>query len=732
MKIFRQMLRQPLKTALGGVLIALAVAVLCVCVGQALSVRSATEMLKEQFTTVAIPLGSEDDRGGAVPRVDEETLTWLEKIRQENPGMIRSIARHGILSAYVPELTPLNITAESYRPDDTGVNSEYQYYQPGPYNRPYCCAMLVIELEEIGEPVEQVQTYSVEDRKLDDFFAAEAYLDWYAGAEKMSVTTGWQIELVGRVTETVSIQEGYRDPVGRAVRLSITVSDPQELETMGLRTGGRYIVYGMDYMDEYWKWIGTMKEKYGYSESMFEPFDESGYEAITEEKRELYKIYHSLSGDQRLLEVQAFYRGIFLFEEDLRHINASSMSISGPLDFIQYEAVRGEDGRLLEVREKQGITYTDPDGQTVTATAEEYWEMYRIPTIAPLEGAVEAFLESEAGEIWRQALDRDGINNHAFAVIGVESMETLADYSLQKAKVVTGRGFTEEELAEGARVCILPEELAIANSLELGNTVTFSLYGYDPGLPYQQAELSGEDVNPTAAFWFETTPFTETERYTIVGFSRSEETWAQVEEDPYAFSANTLLVPRTSVETPMEYRDGIPYLAVVLENGQLERFHELAMRAGYAGSFRYNDQGYSEIAQNFHNYSELAVKVLVVGIFIYGILLGLFLLLYPVGQRRTVRLMEDLGTGRGRRFVSVLLSSLVLTVTGSVLGGLLGCLLWGGVVNSLREFAAAALTLQSEPGVLWAVALAQLPVAAAASLVTAVFVAAPGGMSNGR
>lgn len=732
MKTFKQMLRQPVKSVLGVALVALAVAVLCVCVGQAMSVRSATEMLKEQFTTVAIPLGSENAGGGAVPRVDEETLAWVETIREEYPGMIKSIARHGVLSAYVPELTPLNIVSENYEPDTTGLNFEYQYYQPGPYNRPYCCAMLVIELEQIGAPVEQVLTCPVEDRGISDFLTAEAYQQWYAGAEKISVTTGWQVELSGRVTEIVSLPEGYREQVGRVARLKLTVSDPGEVETMGLRTGERYIVYGMDYMDEYWKWLGTENQESSLAMWKFDPFDESKFQLLTEEQRERNKKYYESSGDEKLLRIQAYYDGRFLYEEDLWYLNASSMSLAGPLDFVEYEEIRGEDGRLLELRQKETVTYQTLDGQTVTVTPDAYWQTYRIPSIAPLEGSVEAFLESEAGAAWQAALARNEINNHAFAVIGVDSLTTLADFSLQKTRIVSGREFTEEELAAGARVCILPEELAVANGLGVGDTVALSLYAHDPGLPYQQVELAGEDVNPAAAFWFETVPFTETETYTVIGLSRSEETWPQVEEDPYAFSANTLLVPKTSVKTEMEYRTGIPYLTLVLENESLEQFHQLAMRSGYAGRFRYNDQGYSAIAKNFYNYQKLAVRVRIVGILVYGILLGLFLLLYPGGQRRNVRLMESLGLGRGRRFVSVLLLTLTLALTGSVLGGLLGCLLWGGVADSLREFTGAALTLQIDPALLWTVALTQLPLAAAGSLLGAFLASAPGGMSNRR
>ena len=732
MKTIKQMLRQPLKTVSGVILMTLAVAVLCVCIGQALAVRTTTEDLARQFTTVAIPKGYDNEGGNLVPKVDAQMLGWLEKAAQENPSVIKKIARSGILSAYIPELTPLNITMEKYVGDATSGDIEFRFYQPSPYNRPYSCAMLVITLDEIGEPKEEMFSLPVENLGIKDFFSAEAWAQWYTTAEKKTAIEGYTIELTGTVTDVVSLQSGYRDPVGRIARLTMTAPTLKELEALRLMPGEQYIVYGMDYADEFWKLIGTLNHDGQYDFAGLEPFDPAKLEIATEEDLEKYKVYYKLSGNPLWLTVRGYYKGIALNEYEIWQMNAISMTLDMPVATTEYEPLRSPDGKLRTLLPKEEITYTDLNGETVTVSLAKYKQQYQIPTIDKLEGTVENFLQSEEGALWQSALKRDAVNNHAFAVIGVDDLDYLTDFSLRKTKIVKGREFTVEEISNGARVCIIHEELALANGLQVGDTITPSFYAYDPGLPYQAVEKTGEALNPSASFYFDTTPFTETQTYTIVGICRGENTWPDVAENAYAFSANTIYIPSSAVRTPMETRNGLPFVSIILKNGQIQQFHELAMRAGYAGFFQYNDQGFAKIAENFHNYEELAVQVLLAGVVVYTILLVLFLLLYPGAQRKIVKTMETLGTSRSRRFGSVLLSSLIIIMPASAAGCLLGVQLWGTVVKQLQEFAAATLALQLESEALWMIAGVQLFMVVLLSISVAGLVTTPGRMSDGR
>ena len=57
MKSFRQLLRQPIKFIAGLVLMTMAAAIVCICVGQSLAATNTAEQLDKQFTTVALVKG---------------------------------------------------------------------------------------------------------------------------------------------------------------------------------------------------------------------------------------------------------------------------------------------------------------------------------------------------------------------------------------------------------------------------------------------------------------------------------------------------------------------------------------------------------------------------------------------------------------------------------------------------------------------------------------------------
>ena len=726
MKTVKQLLRQPLKTVIGIVFMTLAAAVVCLCVGQAVAAHVTKETLDQRFSTVAIPLVQKSLEGDVDTDsflMDEELVAWLDRMAEAYPQIVRGVAKHGILSAYIPELNPYIPDAKEYGVQKT-LNPAYTEFQASPYAMPNSCAMLVITLEEIEEPYALWDTVEYEPFRLTekDFINRSDYLEYLNTLKYATVQTGYQAKLVGTVTGVVALADGHRDPVGMRAQLTLQLPTLEAFEELDLEPGGQYIVYGMDYVDTHRQLIGTMESVGAYDYYDFtrmENFDPELLYILTPEQVE-----------ETQGVIVAKYDYISLTQYYYEKLNAISMTLDGVASLVRFEEIRDEDGYLVDVVDKTEFTVTDGNGKTVTLSEEEYDQRYETPKIAPLEGSVEDFLTSEEGALWKSALECTEINNHAFTVIGVDRLNYLAEFSLQYAKIVQGRDFTADELESGARVCLVQEALATAQGMEVGDTVTLSFYSTDRSLPYQSFREDGKGIlNPTASFYFATTPFTETAEYTIVGFYQ-DESWPDVEENPYGFSANTVFVPKSSVQTPMEESESIVLNTVVLENGMLEEFHELVLASGFGGRLRYNDQNYGTIAANFHNYETLGRQVLVIGAVIYTVLLALFLLLYPGSVRKNIRTMQSFGAGFFRRFGYVLTSSLAIVIPASLLGGWVGSLLWDEMVAALQTTAESAVALQIEPGMLAGVAGAQLLAALVLSIFVALFVAAPTGISR--
>ena len=735
LKALKQLLRQPLKSGIGLLLMTLAAAIVCLCVGQAMAAKSTEETLNKQFSTVGIPLVQESMEGFVTQGsflVEDEFFAWQQNLAIQRPDIVKQVAQHGMLSVYIPELVPLNFTQQK-RPSYT---DPWYFYQPFHEMMPYTCAMLVITLEEISEPVPVTASYQVEDLTADDFASQSDYYAWIydnPDTEKVSVTQGYAVNLSGTVTEVVSLAEGYRDPVGRVARLTFYAPTLEEANALKVEPGLQYIIYGMDYSDEHWKLISALNPD-GFRDYLdLEHYKPELVRFLTEEELRENAMWAEAFPEEmgNLKYLVAAYDTLFITELEYLQLNAISMSLATPVPLVQYEEIRDElTGNLLDLRPATEVSYTDSKGETVTYSFDEYTSRYRIPTIARLDGTVQDFLNSEAGEPWQAALEQSAVNHQSFLVMGVDKMDYLADFSLQRSQIVAGRAFSDEELKNGSRVCIIHDTLAEANGITLGDTITLNLYESDAGLPYQQEKGI---LNPAASFYFDTTPFTETEEYTVVGIWRGERLWPDVAEvSEYAFSPNTIFVPKSSVQTPMEFSNSIIFNTIVLQNAKIEEFHELAMNSGYAGRFKYNDQGYSTIATNFHNYDALAQQMLTVGVVVYVVLLMLFLFFYPCAQRKTVMLMQSFGAGYFRRFWFVCICSLGIVIPGSVLGGFFGNVLWDYVVMALQTSAESAVALQIQPGVLTQLALTQMLLAVIATVIVSIFVAVPRGMSSRR
>lgn len=727
MKTLRQMLRQPMKTAAGLVLMTLAVAILCVCTGQAFAARKTADALERRFTTVALPAGLQKADGLVIqPSVtlSEELRVWLEETAQQHPDVVQGIMRQGVLSAWIPELSPLNYTQGKYIATEfTSGNFAFHFFEPSPDGTPYACAMLAVTLETVSEPEAITKQFVVEkELAISDFATYSDYLAYRQNAQVETVTTGYTIRLSGTITDVVSLQEGYRDPTGMMARLTMTVPDLAQLEALSLAPGQQVLVYGLDYADEDWALRGLLANENQMQPVEIDAFDPSRLKILTEEELAPYSGYRA---DQM---PYARYGDLLLTKAKYERVNAISMTLTLPLGQREYEAVRDEDGHLLDVQEVETITCSDVNGEMVTVSREEYSQRYAVPTISVLDGSVEDFLRSDAGELWRAALERDAVNQSAFAVIGVDKLGYMADFARQDAQIVAGRDFTEAECSGGERVCILHEALAAANGLTVGDTVTMHFYQTDAALPYQEVGK----LNPAASLYFETTPLTETAEYTVVGLYRTGEMWCDVSENEYGFSPNTIFVPKASVQTAMEERDSVLFTTPVIVNGQLDAFRTLAAQAGYLECFVYHDQGYAEIAGNFNDYEVLAQRVTVIGAAVYAVILLIFLLLYPHAQGKSAAVMESLGAPFGQRFAHVLLSAAALLAPASLLGGTMGVLLWQSVVSTMKAHVETSVSLQMDVGTLALIALAQLAVAVALSVLVSARTAASKGMASRR
>ncbi len=713
MNSLRQLMRQPLKTLSGVLLVGLAVAVLCVSFSQTLAAEQTTEELKQTFKTVALSKGMTD-----------EEAAWVESFCVEHPEIVSADRNHLLASAFIPSLTQDNLT--THLTAISHLNDNYLYEPERPV---YSAAMLEVTLTALDVD-ERANHY----RTAPDGTGFVAVPDDYSGCT---------VTLMGTVDRVIGLEEGYSDPTGFQLRMYLHTRDKQEYLDMGLEVGGKYLIYTEDYVDTDFllrNWIMSSGLISFWEDGVEVPawhlesietktrtyFDVESYLAAGVGARQ--EDYYVTETTYKLRIGDLIYR---VTGNQLKMFRTAEVTLENPggvpLTHTLYEM--NENGEMVpsETRTDERYTYRDGSGAEQTMTWEEHGVRYEKPVIVRLDGTAEEFLASEDGALWQRALDDLQINVDAYPVIGVEDLRSYADFAGGKASVTVGREFTEEELAVGADVCIISKSMAQRCGLEVGDTLNLRYFTYDFASPYQEFIRDGDGlINPTAyRYRSKTMELLPQKTYTIVGLYEQRSPWDNVDNNFFQFTPNTLFVPSAGITGSVDTASAGMFRTLVVESDRMRQMQLLTVEADMDHLFFYYDNGYTELADSLNGFREAARQILPLGMIVYGVLMLLYLFLFPGRQSKDLAVMDSLGAGRMQMTSHILWSTAGILVPGSMLGAGAGIVLWESVCTALSDYMDAGVTLTLDPASICAVAGVQ-------ALAVCVLVAAAGFLLSGR
>ncbi len=237
-------------------------------------------------------------------------------------------------------------------------------------------------------------------------------------------------------------------------------------------------------------------------------------------------------------------------------------------------------------------------------------------------------------------------------VVSVSSVETALPFQQGLLKLTQGRLFTPQELAQGARVCLLPEKLASRLGCAVGDCIPMSIAAGDccPAL---------ESYDPSRGFDLE-------DSYTVVGLLYGMEEWAGV----------IVIPPQPGLDLTRGFSSA-RLGAWLLENPKAEEYLIWA-EANLPPTLKTTvyDQGYGETARPLKTLEQTTVVLLAVCLLAGGCFLCLSLWLYAQRQGKTCQLMHRLGvSGRGiwlYRWAGLLPSAVPGILAGVWLSGAVG------------------------------------------------------------
>lgn len=274
MRTLRQLLRQPMKTVAGILLNAVAVAVLCISFAQTLAANNTSAKLLETYMTVALPTN----------QMRPEHAVWVNSLITDHPELVSQDIRHGLASAYIPDLTPDNFTQHKV-PDRDATDRTNELLQP--YSLSYDGAMLEVEWESISQG---------------EILNSVYMLDKNGSLILSNGSPGYTSVLTGKVIRAIGLQKGYYDPTGYTINVQLITPTLEYLERLNLQRGQRYLIYGSNYHDLDWELrdhlagIMVWRDEETLPEWDISTFTTiEGYHGTTKYKCRIGDLYHGLS-----------------------------------------------------------------------------------------------------------------------------------------------------------------------------------------------------------------------------------------------------------------------------------------------------------------------------------------------------------------------------------------------------------------------------------------------------
>ncbi len=284
------------------------------------------------------------------------------------------------------------------------------------------------------------------------------------------------------------------------------------------------------------------------------------------------------------------------------------------------------------------------------------------------------------------------INSRSFGVMTTNDLTGIPAFHLGNMFIPEGRMITEEEYASGAKVCMISTDLAKLQGWNVGDKIDFSFYEYNN---FVNATIWGSRLSPRYTY---TDPdhFFDNGEYEIVGVYnvRPLTGTSAVSASAVSVPWNTIYIPEKSLtNAPAEEDRPVTgaLLTIWLENGKIEPFIERMNELGITGAkqgdyearFTFYDQGYSRIQPSLEALSGTAELLLILSSSLLVIAALLLAFFYAQSQKQSIGTMRLLGCSKARAFAAVMLSALIIAVTGALIGAAIGHALTASVGESI-------------------------------------------------
>ena len=252
-------------------------------------------------------------------------------------------------------------------------------------------------------------------------------------------------------------------------------------------------------------------------------------------------------------------------------------------------------------------------------------------------------------------------NNSRLLLYCIDTLDRVKYFTDGLAYITEGRSFTQAELDDGAKVCLMHVELASANGLNVGDSISLDVYeaGFSrtyyttPGMMCES--LTFTDVRNTRH---------EDLTLEIIGFYYAP-MWKMSAQ---AISPNAIFAPYSITTIVPDVYDATPICLqdIILHTGNVEVFQQELIASGLPKElYAVEEKNYDSIKEVLDYMSSDSLGILAISASVGMVMLSVVLALYARGWQKENAILAMLGTTKARIGGRMFGSLAVLTLLGS-------------------------------------------------------------------
>ena len=290
-----------------------------------------------------------------------------------------------------------------------------------------------------------------------------------------------------------------------------------------------------------------------------------------------------------------------------------------------------------------------------------------MPLFSELNGSLEEFMQTEAGQIWQEAVfSKIEVCESAFAMVGTDYLESIPAWNAGDCSLIAGEVFTQKQYENGEKVCLISEEVASLNGLQVGDILPLKLFSSDAIYDNMGYMAYQNTYDPYAGFLDEG-------EWRVIGIYATD----YIMDEDYQIHPNVIFVPnqtvtcfRENIEWRGTRRPGMESnsaVSVVLPKDGWEQFDLQAGLLGYGGFFDYNDGNAAEKKAAWEKeqsalttWQETVEKKTELFPIISAVLMFAAMLIYVLSKKREIEQLYTIETPYGKLFVHIFAQALIV------------------------------------------------------------------------